>query len=145
MVAITERSAAPTRKARPWRDYLLFLAFIAPNFILLGIFSYWPLLYQAYLSLTRWDMIAPKKVFVGANNYRFMFTEPGFHRVLLNTVYFTGAVVIGSLIIGLALALLLNQRLRGRNSCAGSSSHPTSSAARRSGWSGPTFSIRSTG
>ena len=114
MVAITERSAAPTRKGRPWRDYLLFLAFIAPNFILLSIFSYWPLLYQAYLSLTRWDMIAPTKVFVGANNYRFMFAEPGFHRVLLNTAYFTGAILIGSLIIGLALALLLNQRLRGR-------------------------------
>lgn len=114
MTAITTRDVAPIRKGRPWRDYLLFLAFIAPNFLLLGIFSYWPLIYQAYLSLTRWDMIAPKKIFVGANNYRFMFTEPNFHRVLLNTAYFTGAILVGSLILGLALALLLNQRLRGR-------------------------------
>lgn len=96
------------------RDHLLFLAFIAPNFFLLGAFSYWPLLYQAYLSLTRWDMIAPTKTFVGANNYRFMFSEPGFHRVLLNTGYFTGSVLVGSLVLGLALAMLLNQRLRGR-------------------------------
>ncbi len=96
------------------REHLLFLAFIAPNFLLLAAFSYWPLLYQAYLSLTRWDMIAPTKVFVGANNYRFMFSEPGFHRVMLNTAYFTGAVLVGSLVLGLALAMLLNQRLRGR-------------------------------
>ncbi len=97
------------------RDHLLFLAFIAPNFLLLGVFSYWPLLYQAYLSLTRWDMISPTKTFVGLRNYRFMFSEPGFHRVLLNTGYFTGAVLVGSLVLGLALAMLLNQRLRGRN------------------------------
>jgi ABC-type sugar transport system permease subunit len=59
-------------------------------------------------------MIAPTKTFVGANNYRFMFSEPGFHRVLLNTAYFTVSVLLGSLILGLGLALLLNQRLRGR-------------------------------
>jgi ABC-type sugar transport system permease subunit len=114
MVTITKRGIAPVRRGRVRRDYLLFLAFIAPNFLLLGIFSYWPLIYQAYLSLTRWDMINPTKTFVGLRNYRFMFSEPGFHRVLLNTGYFTGAVLTGSLVLGLALAMLLNQRLRGR-------------------------------
>ena len=114
MVAITKRSATSPRKSRVRREHLLFLAFIAPNFLLLGIFSYWPLLYQAYLSMTRWDMISPTKTFVGANNYRFMFDDPNFHQVLLNTGYFTGSVLVGSLILGLALAMLLNQRLRGR-------------------------------
>jgi len=114
VVAITKRSATSPRKSRVRREHLLFLAFIAPNFLLLGIFSYWPLLYQAYLSMTRWDMISPTKTFVGANNYRFMFEDPNFHQVLLNTGYFTGSVLVGSLILGLALAMLLNQRLRGR-------------------------------
>lgn len=114
MVAITKRNAASPHKARVRREHLLFLAFIAPNFLLLGVFSYWPLLYQAYLSLTRWDMIAPTKTFVGTSNYQFMFSEPGFRRVLLNTGYFTGSVLVGSLVLGLALAMLLNQRLRGR-------------------------------
>ena len=97
------------------RDHLFFLAFIAPNFLLLGVFSYWPLVYQAYLSLTRWDIVSPRKTFVGLDNYQFMFTAPGFRQVMLNTFYFTGAVLVGSLVLGLALALLLNQRLRGRN------------------------------
>lgn len=114
MVAITKPRTAPARKRRVRREHLLFLAFIAPNFFLLGVFSYWPLLYQAYLSMTRWDMISPTKTFVGANNYRFMFDDPSFHRVLLNTGYFTGSVLVGSLVLGLALAMLLNQRLRGR-------------------------------
>ncbi len=114
MVAIPSRSTKAPRKGCVRREHLLFLAFIAPNFFLLGVFSYWPLLYQAYLSMTRWDMISPTKTFIGADNYRFMFDDPNFHRVLLNTGYFTGSVLVGSLILGLALAMLLNQRLRGR-------------------------------
>ena len=109
------RPVTAARRRGPRRDHFLFLAFIAPNFLLLGLFSYWPLIYQAYLSFTRWDMISPVKTFVGVDNYRFMFTGEGFQRVLLNTAYFTAAVLIGSLVLGLALALLLNQRLRGRN------------------------------
>jgi len=115
LTAITKRDLPPATKRGKWREYLLFLAFVAPNFLLLGIFSYWPLIYQSYLSLTRWDMISPTKTFVGLDNYRFLFTGPDFQRVLFNTFYFTGAVLVGSLVLGLALALLLNQRLRGRN------------------------------
>jgi sn-glycerol 3-phosphate transport system permease protein len=118
VAAVAKRAVATGRasgKGRLRREHLLFLAFIAPNFLLLGLFSYWPLLYQAYLSLTRWDLIAPTKTFVGADNYVYMVTVPGFGRVLLNTFVFTGATLVGSLAIGLALALLLNQRLRGRN------------------------------
>lgn len=97
------------------REQLLFLAFIAPNFLLLGIFTYWPLLYQAYLSLTRWDMLAPTKTFVGLENYANMLTGRSFLAVLLNTFYFMGGVVAGSVVLGLAVALLLNRKLRGRN------------------------------
>ena len=115
MTAVTKRNAGARGRGGLRRDHLLFLAFIAPNFLLLFVFSYWPLVYQAYLSLTRWDMISPTKTFVGLNNYQFMFTTPGFRRVLLNTFTFTTAVLVGSLVLGLALAMLLNQRLRGRN------------------------------
>jgi ABC-type sugar transport system permease subunit len=105
---------APGKRRRIRREYLLFLAFVAPNFFLLGAFSYWPLIYQAYLSLTRWDMISPRKTFVGLDNYRFMFGGREFYQVLLNTFYFTGSILLGSIVLGLGLALLLNQRLRGR-------------------------------
>ena len=103
------------RSPRLKRDYLAFVAFVAPNFLLLIIFTYWPLVYQAYLSLTQWDMISPTKRFVGFDNYLRMFQSREFQEVLLNTFSFTGSVLAGSLILGLGLAVLLNQRLRGRN------------------------------
>jgi sn-glycerol 3-phosphate transport system permease protein len=103
------------KKRRIERQHLLFLALIAPNFLLLGVFTYWPMIYQGYLSLTRWNMLAPQKNFVGLDNYASMFGGWEFWGVLFKTFYFMGAVVLGSVILGLAIAVLLNQRLRGRN------------------------------
>ncbi|HEY8457866.1 MAG TPA: sugar ABC transporter permease [Actinopolymorphaceae bacterium] len=103
------------RRRRNLRPYLLFVLFVGPNFTLLGVFTYWPLVYQLYLSLTDWDMLSPAKEFVGLANYITMLTDPRFLGVLGNTVYFAFGVVGGSVVLGLGLAMLLNQKLRGRN------------------------------
>jgi ABC-type sugar transport system permease subunit len=104
----------PAKRRGIRREHLLFAAFVAPNFILLAAFSYWPLIYQSYLSLTRWDMISPTKLFVGLENYRYMFSGQEFYEVLFNTLYFTIAILLGSIVLGLGLAVLFNQRLHGR-------------------------------
>jgi len=125
------RASLPTREAidgarpalhvatRPrafWRaEWFLFLLFVAPNMILFGIFSYWPMLSNLYLSMVRWDMISPVKTFVGSANYRYLLTDDVFRTVLKNSLVFTVGAVGGSLLLGLATALLLNQKLRWRN------------------------------
>lgn len=125
------RASAPTReaiegarpmvrtlpRARPfWRaEWFLFLLFVAPNMILFGIFSYWPMISNLYLSMVRWDMIAPVKTFVGSANYRYLLHDDVFRTVLKNSLVFTVGAVGGSLLLGLATALLLNQKLRWRN------------------------------
>ncbi len=96
------------------REALLFLLFVGPNLFFFAVFSFWPIIYSAYLSTRRWDMIAPVKLPVGLNNYRYLFSDATFHLVLRNTVVFTGVTVGGTLALGLGLALLLNQPLRGR-------------------------------
>lgn len=122
-------SVAPAVEARPavtaprlsaWQrlrrsEALLFLLFILPNVVVLGIFTYWPMLYDGYLSMVRWDMIAPVKVFVGLDNYRAFLHDPTFGKVMFNTFYFTLGAVGGTLLLGLLVALLLNQPLRLRN------------------------------
>lgn len=114
MAAVKSLVHSPPKRRSIRSEHLLFLAFVGPNFLLLGVFSYWPLIYQAYLSLTRWDMLSPRKPFVGLDNYRYMFSGREFYQVLFNTFYFTASVLVGSIVLGLGLALLLNQRLRGR-------------------------------
>lgn len=106
------------RRSHNWRrnrkEYLLFLVLIAPNLAIIGTFDYWPVIYNAWLSLTRWNMISGVPRYVGLQNYENLLTSPGFHDVLLNTLFFTAAIVIGSVVMGLAIAVLFNQKLRGR-------------------------------
>ncbi len=64
------------RRAR--RDALTFVAFTAPNFVLLAVFTFWPVLYSLYLSFFKWNMIAKRKTFLGLGNYRTMITDPVF-------------------------------------------------------------------
>lgn len=107
---------APDRRRRRAhrREYALFLAFTAPNLILIAVFAYWPVIQDFYLSLTRWDFIAPAPTFVGLANFADMFTDPGFLGVLWTTAVFAVGVVTGGIVLGLLVAVLLNQRLKGR-------------------------------
>ena len=96
------------------REWGLFALFVAPNLLLLAAFTYWPLIFNLYLSLTEWNMISPDKDFVGLENYRDLAGDPAFWRIFGNTFYFVGIGVAASLVIALGTALLLNQKLRAR-------------------------------
>jgi len=103
------------RVRREWRDWLLFVALVGPNLVLFALFNYRPLIYNAYLSFTDWNMISPVADFVGLANYREVFSSAEFRRALLNTFVLMLGSVVSTLVLGLALALLLNQQLRFRN------------------------------
>ena len=97
------------------REWWLFLLLVGPNLALFALFTYWPLIYNGYLSFVKWDMLAPVKIWVGLDNYRFLFTQSEFRLILFNTLIFMIASVVLTGSLGLAMALLLNQSLRGRN------------------------------
>jgi multiple sugar transport system permease protein/sn-glycerol 3-phosphate transport system permease protein len=119
-------SAERARRRRPpFSEWLLFLLFIAPNFILFGVFTYWPMIQTAYLSGVRWDMISPTKRWVGADNYRYLWNDDTFRQVLMNSLWFAIGAVGGSLVLGLSIALLLNQKLRFRDFARASVFMPT--------------------
>ncbi|WP_250446311.1 carbohydrate ABC transporter permease [Actinotalea sp. C106] len=122
VVALTPRPPGPReRPARPRgqryrrREVLLALAFLLPNLVLLGVFTYRPLLDNFRLSFTSWNIASPTAEYIGVDNYVEWFTSSSSQTVMWNTVVFTGAAVIGSMVLGLALALLLDQKLVGRN------------------------------
>lgn len=97
------------------REWLLFALLVGPNLFLFSVFTYWPLVYNGYLSFVRWDLLAPIKIWVGWDNYIQLFTSPAFGAILLNTLVFTFGSVLAICILGLGIALLLNQKLIGRN------------------------------
>src|SRR5215471_16842813 len=104
-----------SKRRREWREYGLFALFVAPNLLLLGVFSYWPLFQNITLSFTEWDMIAPEKRFVGLENWITILSSPRFWQIARNSLVFTIGSVGITLTLGLGLALALNIPLRGRN------------------------------
>lgn len=86
--------------------------FIAPAMTIFLVFTLLPVAIAAYLSFTNYDVFT-KLDWIGAVNYEDVFQDELFWRALINTVVYTGWSVPLSMAFGLALALLLNQKLRG--------------------------------
>lgn len=111
-------SPAPARR-RPQLggaagEKLLFLALVLPNLALLGVFVYRPLIDNIRLSFFDWNISSPESTFIGWANYVEWFGRDDSWQIVRNTVVFTAAAVLGSMVLGLALALLLDQKLVGR-------------------------------
>jgi len=83
--------------------------FLAPALLLLGIFVFYPIGYLGYLSLTTGSFTTEGMQWVGLRNYWRLLVNPDFWQVIGNTVYFTVATVIPSLVFPLIIAVLLNQ------------------------------------
>jgi ABC-type sugar transport system permease subunit len=86
-----------------------------PSLVLATMFTFYPIFASWYFSLLDWSGFSPERTFVGLANYRYLWHDASFHKVLANTVYFTAGAVGGTLLLGLVVALLLNQPLRGRD------------------------------
>ncbi len=83
--------------------------FLAPALILLAIFVFYPISYLFYLSFTSGSFTSEGIQWIGLRNYLRLLVNPDFWQVIGNTIYFTVATVIPSLILPLIIAVLLNQ------------------------------------
>ncbi len=102
-------------QSRRRRSALLwFLLLAGPNVALLLVFVYRPLIQSFYLSTLQWNLGSPVARQIGLGNYVELFTSRGFSQTVTTTVVFTVATVGGAMVLGLGLAVLLNQKLRGR-------------------------------
>lgn len=103
----------PKKYTKSWLDNDTFAAgiFLSPALILLTIFIIWPIAYLFYLSFTAGSFTSAGITWVGLRNYWRLLLTPDFWQVLGNTIYFTVATVIPSLVIPLGLAVLLDKSL----------------------------------
>ncbi len=88
--------------------------FIFPGLLVFSIFTVAALIYAFYLTFHEWSIISPDKPYVGLDNYREMLHDPEYRTAVFNTAYFTLGSVPPAMVIGLFLALLLNQPIRFR-------------------------------
>lgn len=88
--------------------------FVLPAFLVYAGFVVYPIVETLRLSVFKWDGVHDQK-FVGFANYVKMFTNDDIFWIgVRNTLYWMVVSVPLQLVLGLSLALLLNQQLKGR-------------------------------
>jgi ABC-type sugar transport system permease subunit len=119
-MSVTPAGTAPPRRRRAWgsgvRGEALFaLALLLPAAIVVFGVVLYPVARTFVLSLFDVDSPLPGSYpFVGLSNYARAFRDPAFYPVLGHTLYFTLLSTAAELVLGIAVALLLNAPLRAR-------------------------------
>jgi len=86
--------------------------FVAPSMLLIAVFVVGPIAQALWMSVHEWSFVAPAKPFVGLANYRDLAGDDRFWNALKVTAVYTLGSVPMQILLALAVALALNERLR---------------------------------
>ena len=88
---------------------------LAPAVVTLFLWMIVPLLMTLYFSTVRYNLMQPgDKDFIGLANFEFFITDPDFSASVINTLLLLGSVIAITVVLGIALALLVNEAFPGR-------------------------------
>ena len=94
---------------------LLARGLLAPAVGTLFLWMIVPLVMSIYFSLIRYNLMQPDQSgFAGLENFEFFVTDPSFGSAVLNTLWLIGSVIAITVVLGVALALLIDTPFPGR-------------------------------
>jgi glucose/mannose transport system permease protein len=97
-------------------ETLLSFSLLFPSMVAVGIFVYGFIAWSVRVSLSKWKGLNPDYTFVGLKQYTdLIFHDQRFLIDIRNTAVFTVGFILGCLFLGLGLAILLDQKLKGEN------------------------------
>jgi multiple sugar transport system permease protein len=108
--SVTKRRPFRWRPDQQWEAYL----FILPSLLGFLLFFFVAVGASLGISLLDWDLAGPKG-FAALGNYREMLRDPVFWRSFGNTAFYLVTIVPLQLALGLGMAVMLNQAIRGRD------------------------------
>jgi multiple sugar transport system permease protein/alpha-1,4-digalacturonate transport system permease protein len=110
---MTSMPVARRRRGRlVWRNTLVGWSFLLPNFVGFAVLTLVPVVLLFYYAFTDWDVFGGAQ-WSGLANFRQLLHDHSFWTALENTLYYSVAHIPLTLAASLALALLLNRKLRG--------------------------------
>lgn len=104
-------------RRRPFtmRTALLIAAFLAPAFLFVAFFTYYPMLRGSQMAFREWNLWdLTNTPWVGLDNFRAIISDPSSGRILLNTIGWVIGSIIPQLVIGFVIALWLRRAFRFR-------------------------------
>jgi sorbitol/mannitol transport system permease protein len=91
-------------------------ALLTPGVVLLFVWMIVPLAMTIYFSTLHYNLLDPgNERFVGLENFTYFLTDPAFLASLRNTLVLVGSVLVITLVLGVLVALLLDQHIVGRS------------------------------
>ncbi|MEN9382929.1 MAG: hypothetical protein RL323_72 [Pseudomonadota bacterium] len=88
---------------------------LAPAVTTLLLWMIVPLLMTIYFSVIRFNLMQPDQSgFIGLENFEYFVTDPSFWPAVLNTVVLLGSVILITVVLGVAVALLIDDPFPGR-------------------------------
>ncbi len=112
--SVDRASGAPRRRSRIGRIPFFAYASVAPTMAIVLVVVGLPLAYSLYLSLHRTNPITKTFIYVGSGNYIAILGNAEFWAAFGRTAYFAAFSVVGTTLLGMGMALLLNERFTGR-------------------------------
>jgi multiple sugar transport system permease protein len=104
------QSRSVEQRSKPYYRWYVPYLFLIPGLALYMLWTVYPLIYQLYISLFDWKIIpGQESVFVGLANYQAAFADKTFWLAMKNTALYAVVTVIGQMIVGLALAILVQR------------------------------------
>jgi glucose/mannose transport system permease protein len=94
-------------------ETVLSIAMLTPSIIAVAIFVYGFIAWSVRVSLSQWKGLLPDYTWAGLSQYTYLFHDARFLIDVRNTGLFTVLFIAGCLVIGLGLAILLDQKLKG--------------------------------
>ena len=113
-VAVTP-AIQPARRSPRLRRRLELAVLLSPALLLFTGFVLLPIVIAAYYGLYKWTGFGPLSRFVGLQNYKLALSDPAFQQAILHNVIIAVLSIVIQLPISIAVALLLNRRIRGRS------------------------------
>ena len=113
-VTTSQRSKGMRRVLREMRREWTAYLFLSPGLLLFAVFVVFGVSFSFYLSFHEWNIIEPEEPFVGLGNYRDLLEDRRVRGAVVNTLYYAGVSVPLTMVSGLLVALLLNNRIRFR-------------------------------
>ncbi len=101
------------KKSKDRSKNITFALFVTPGLILYSIFLVLPVVMGVYYSVTDWNGISRRFNIVGIKNYRSIFRDSRFSNAVLFNLKYTVLLTVCVVVLGIALALLLNKRVKG--------------------------------
>ncbi len=115
--SVVEKAAerAAPRKSLQLNEKLIGILMISPSVIAIAVFVYGFIAWTGWVSLSRWRGIVADLSYAGFENYINVFKSYRFQTDIRNTIVFTLFFLLGSLVIGLSLAMLVDSRVKGES------------------------------